>query len=730
MPPSQDDGDAINLFDLLDIVLDGRWLIAGITVLALAAGAGYALLSTPVYQADTLIQVEDTKVGGASNLLGDMSGLFDIKSPAVAEIEILRSRLVLGQAVDNLQLDLDVRPKYLPLVGRWLARRSTAPSSPGLLGWGGYVSGTEALQVTHFKVPPALAGKRCTVVLGDSGYRLIAPEGGVLGEGRFGQPLAFQYQGVAGELLVAAAQGRPGAAFHVTRFSRRAVTDDLQGAIRISEQGKQSGMIRSTLEGDDPVRIARILNEVGRLYVRQNVQRKAAEAEKSLAFLDTQLPKLRGELEASERKFNQFRDRNGVFDLDNEARIMLDQGAKLQISLVELQQKRKELEARFTSAHPGLQTIDAQIRDVNGELAKLNSRSKLFPSVEQDLLRLTRDVKVNNQLYTGLLNSLQQLRLVKAGRVGNVRFVDEAVVPEQSVKPRRFQIVALAGAFGLLAGLMLAFVRSSLRPGIKDPSEIEQRSGLHVFATVPHSKVQERLAKAIKDRLSGNHVLAVQSPDDPVVESLRSLRTALQFAMLDAGSNLVLFTGPTPGIGKSFTSVNFAAVASAAGKRVLLIDADLRKGYLHDYFGQSRGGGLSEVASGSMSLAEALRRDVVQGVDFLSTGILPPNPAEVLMAPATRALLQEVSAQYDLVIVDVPPALVVSDAGILAQWVGAVFMVARAEVTSLGELQEAAKRLAQTGAQVRGVIFNDLDIDKRRHSYGLGYRYRYTHYKY
>ena len=733
MQPSPDDGDTIHLFDLLDVVLDGRWLIAGMTALALAIGAGYALLSTPIYQADTLIQVEDTKVGGAGNLLGDMSGLFDIKSPAVAEIEILRSRWVLGQAVDNLQLDLEVQPKYIPWVGRWLARRATAPSTPGLLGMGGYVSGTESLQVTDFKVPPLLAGKRCSVVLTDGGYMLTSPEGEVLGEGRFGQPLAFQYQGAVGELLVAGAQGKPGAAFHVTRLSRRAVTDGLQGAIRIGEQNKQSGMIRSTLEGDDPVRIVRILNEVGKLYVRQNVERKAAEAEKSLAFLDTQLPLLRRELEASEKKFNQFRDKHGVFDLDNEARIMLDQGAKLQVSLLELQQKRKELEARFTGAHPSLQTIDAQIRDVNAELARLNSRTRLFPAVEQDLLRLTRDVKVNNQLYTGLLNSLQQLRLVKAGRVGNVRFVDEAVVPEQPMKPRRPQIVALAGALGLLAGLVLAFARSSLRPGIKDPSEIEQRSGLHVFATVPHSKAQVRLAKAIKGKAPGNHVLAVQAPDDPVVESLRSLRTALQFAMLDAGSNLVLFTGPTPGIGKSFTSVNFAAVVGAADKRVLLIDADLRKGYLHDFFGQGRGGGLSEVVSGSMPLAEALRRDVVPNVDLLSTGILPPNPAEVLMAPATRALLQEVSAQYDLVIIDVPPVLAVSDAGILANLVGAVFMVARAEATSLGELQEASKRLVQTGAQVRGVVFNDLDIDKRRYSYGLGHRYgqyRYTHYKY
>ena len=413
--------------------------------------------------------------------------------------------------------------------------------------------------------------------------------------------------------------------------------------------------------------------------------------------------------------------------------MILDQGVLLQTRLMELQQKRKELEARFTAQHPTIQTIDAQIRSVQGELGALNSRVKTFPNVEQDLLRLTRDVKVNNELYTSLLNSFQQLRLVKEGKVGNVRIVDVAAVPERPVKPRKSMVVALAGVLGLLAGLALAFVRNSLRPGIKDPSDIEQHTGLHVFATLPHSDIQVQQAKAIKDKVGGSHVLAVVAAQDPVVESLRSLRTALQFAMLDAANNIMLITGPTPGIGKSFTSVNFAAVMGAANKKVLLIDADLRRGHLNQYFGQGRERGLSEVVSGSVPLADALRRNVAPNVDFLATGILPPNPAELLMTPATQALVKQLSSQYDLVIIDTPPVLAASDTAILAPLAGAVFMVARAEVTSLGELQESAKRLLQSGVQTRGVIFNGLHVTKRRYGYGMGYKYgnyRYTDYKY
>jgi tyrosine-protein kinase Etk/Wzc len=730
-PPLSDDGEEINLLRLLDVVIDGRWLIAGVTALALAIGGVYAYLSTPVYEANTLIQVEAGSSGGSG--LGDASKLFDVRSSLGAEMEILRSRLVVGQAVENLQLDLSVTPKYLPVVGRWLARRATAPSNPGLFGVGGYVSGNEALTVGGFDVPAALQGRRFTVVLSAQGYELQTADGGLVGKGAIGQPLAFSLDGQTGRLLISQAVGKPGASFYLVRSSRLGITQGLQNSLSITEQGRGSSVMRASLEGSDPVRTARIVNEISLLYVNQNVERKAAEAEKTLGFLGSFLPQLRRQLEDSENRFNQFRNEKGSFDLGAEAGAVLGQAVTLQTSLFALQQKRKELETRFTAQHPSIQALDAQIVSIQREQAAVAGKIKTFPNVQQDLLRLTRDVKVNSELYVSLLNSSQQLRLVKEGRVGNVRLVDVAAVPERPIKPNRSQMVALAALLGLAAGLALAFVRNSLRPGIKDPTEIEQHTGLPVFATVPHSAEQMTLAREVKAKTSGSHLLAIRSPQDPSVESLRSLRTALQFAMLDAANNIVLITGPTPGIGKSFTSANFVAVLGAANKKVLLVDADLRKGHLNQYFGQNRERGLSEVLSGSVALADALRREVAPNVDFLATGTLPPNPAELLMTPATQALFKLLASQYDLVLIDTPPVLAASDTAILAPLAGAVFLVARAEVSTLGELQDSAKRLAQSGVQARGVIFNDLTISKRRYGYGMGYKYgsyRYTNYKY
>ncbi|KWT69029.1 MULTISPECIES: polysaccharide biosynthesis tyrosine autokinase [unclassified Variovorax] len=727
--PSRVGKDEISLLELLDVVLDNRWLIAAVTVLGLVLGVAYALLATPVYRASTMVQVEESK-GGAGTLLGDAASLFDIRSPASAEMQILRSRLVLGQTVQNMGLDVEVTPRYVPVFGRWLARYASEPSDPGFLMLSGYVSGNESLRVDGFDVPEALEGERFRVRLTAQGYELLSPDNERLGGQRIGQALAFSVAGEQGLLLVSAAVGKPGAEFNLRRHVRLEVIERLQKALVIAEEGKQSGVIRASLEGEDPREIARVLNEIGSLYVRQNVERKVAEADKSLGFLSTFLPELRRQLEAAETKFSQFRNRNSSFDLDTEGKLILEQAIKLQTSVVELQQKRKELLALYTAEHYTIRTIDARIAGLQGELKGLDRRVKTLPDVEQELLSLTRDVKVNSELYVKLLDNAQQLRLVKEGKVANVRIVDPAAVPRKPAKPLRALSVLLATTLGLMLGLAVAFVRNGLRPGLKDPAEIEQCAGLHVFATVPHTDAQAKLVRETSKSAARRPLLATANPHDAVVESLRSFRTALQFTMLDSAINIIVISGPTPGVGKSFVSANLAAVLGATDKKVLLIDGDLRKGRLNHAIGVNRRQGLSEVICGSLQWDKALHREIAANVDFLSTGVLPPNSAELLTKPSVQVLLQQAARHYDWVIVDTPPVLAASDTAILAPMAGAVFLVARAEVSTQGELQESTKRLLGAGVTVNGVIFNDLDMTKRRYGGSKYGAYRFVDYQY
>lgn len=722
------DNDEIDLLDLLDTILEGKWLIAAITIVFTFFALAYALLSTPIYQANTMIHVEQNQPTPPA--VGELALLFDMGSPVAAEIEILRSRMVVGETVDRLQLNNFAQPDYLPIIGAWLAKRATSLSNPGFLGFGGYVSGTESIRLKQLVVPAALTGQELKLIATDHGYDLFTSDNELLlKDGVPGQAFEFQYQGETAQIHIAELQAKPGASFTLRSNSRLTSIADLQKQLSVSEKGNQSGMLAVTLNGANPSEISQILNTLGQVFVKQNVDRKAAEADKSLNFLDSFLPQLREQMQMAESEYTQFRDEQGTFDLGAEGMVSLDTSVNLQLKLLELEQKRRQLTPQFTAAHPSIKAIDQQISALKTEIEGLEANVRKMPALEQELLALTRNVKVNSEMYVNLLNSAQQLRLVKEGKVGNVRVIDEAVAPLKPIKPKKKLILALGILMGIMAGTMLVLLRSFLRPGIQEPHEIEQSLGMHVFATIPRSLEQSKQFKLTSDKAPGTHVLAHVAPSDPAIESLRSLRTSLQFAMLEATNNIVLITGPTPNIGKSFISVNFASVIGAADKKILLIDSDLRKGYLNQYFGKPRHNGFSEFISGNIDANQAIHQEVLPNVDFMATGVLPPNPAELLLSSVTIEKIKRLAEHYDLVLIDSTPILAVSDALALAPYAGTTFLLARAGETTLGELDESIKRIRQAGGHVKGIIFNDMVAKSRRYGSKYGY-YRYTNYEY
>lgn len=731
--PAVEDADGINLVEYWDIIVDNRWLIAAVLALAALIGGTYAFLARPVYEGNILVQVEDN-MGNSKSLLGEAAGLLDVKTATSAEIEILRSRLVLGQAVDSTRLYIDARPRYIPYIGAALARTSSGLSNPGFLWMPGYVSGRESIVVPTFNVPQRFEGSMFRLTaLGNGRYVVRHPE--MEGElaGVVGTPAVKATPAGNIELLVASIQANPGSDFNLLRRSRLAAIGALQRNLKLVEKGRQSGIIEASLQGPDPDLLRVVLNEVGRQYVRQNIERKAAEAEKTLAFLEVQMPQFRRQLSQAEENYTRYRNQRGTVAFDEEAKTALARMADLEAKLLEAQQRRREFVSRFTPQHPTVQTLDEQIRAWNVEIGRLNARVRAMPSVQQDAFRLERDVKVNNELYQQLRNNALQLQLVREGKIGNVRVIDDAARPEIPVAPSRITILALACALGLVGGILIALARNAFFRGVRNAQEIEAETNLNVYSTIPLSHAQEDLARKASDKQPGMHVLAATMPDDPAVESLRSLRTALQFAMLESSSNRILITGATPNVGKSFVSCNFAAVLASTGKRVLLIDSDLRKGHLNQYFGIPRPRGLSELVAGTLQPADVIRRNLLPNLDLITTGVLPPNPAELMMSGALATLLQQLSSQYDYLIVDTPPVLVAADTPAIAAQAGTLLLVARAGETQIGELHEAAKRLAHAGKAATGVLLNALDLSRRHYGsyaykYG-GYRYRQYSYK-
>lgn len=719
------ENNEVDLLNLLYIFIEEKVTIITSLLIVVMLSIIYIVLSQSVYRGNMLIQVENNS--NANNPgVSQMAALFDVQSPASAEMEILRSRLVLGQAADSLKLYIQAEPKYIPIVGRWLANKADSLSNPGIFGMGGYTSGNESIEIDTLKVPKALEGTRLSLQVTKDGYTLTTPDDELLARGKVGELVALQN---GGEILVGKLNAKPNAQFYITRKSRLSTIQSLQQDLGIAEKGKQSGIIQASLEGVDPKLTSQILNSIGSAYVTQNIRRRAAEAEKSLTFLHGFLPELKKQMESSEADYTSFRDKHGTFNLGEEGKMSLQTSADLQTRLLELQQKKRELAPRFQATHPVIKTIDNQIVAIKNELKKIDENIGRMPDLEQRLLGLMRSVQVDSEMYVNLLNSAQQLRLVKEGKVGNVRVIDTAPIPEIPVAPRKFIILIVSIFAGLLIGILIVIIRRWTHTGIQDGSEIEAALGLHVYATVPQSPAQKTIDIKKNLSVSESHVLATQNPSDPTIESLRMLRTSLQFAMLDAKNNILLFTGPTPNIGKSFTSVNFGAIMGAANARVLVIDTDMRKGHLNQYFGIDRTQGLSELIAGQIKLDEAIRKNVLANVDFIPTGSIPPNPSELLTTDKMRSILSDVAEQYDLVILDSGPVLAISDALSLTPYAGVVFLVARAAVTTLGELQETRKRIQQTGIDVKGVIFNGVEASSRKYGSKYG-QYRYSNYNY
>jgi tyrosine-protein kinase Etk/Wzc len=723
--------DGIAMTGYVDFLLRARWLILALAAAFTLIGAAYALLTKPVYQSDIMIQVEESP-DPAKSTLSDISSLFDIKTEAATEIEILRSRLVISRAVDALHLDIDAEPRYFPLIGRFIAERNNVLSEPGINGYGGFAWGNERIRVKSFDVPDELYGKRFDLeFLGHGAYRLLTPDGNHEFEGSVGRLETFQTPEGAITLEASSIDAKPGIRFTLTRESRLKTVEDLQDRINIFEKTKQSGVIEATLECTNRALCGDVMHEIGKEYVSQNVERKAADAQQSLTFLDSQLPKLKQQLEESEARYAQFRDANHTFDLSSEGRQMLQDASSNREKLLGMQMQKADLLTRFSPTHPLVVSLDRQIGELEAAATGSDEAIRQLPDLERQTIGLLRDVQVNTELYTSLLNNAQQLRLMKAGKVGTVRLVDDAATSEQPVKPKKPLIVCLSLIVGIVFGMVVAFARKTFFGGISDPHEIEQLAGLDVVVAVPHSSEQQLMARQAKRAGTPMKLLAHRNPHDPTIESLRSLRIAAQFAVLSAKNNIVMLAGPTTGVGKSFISANFAEVLAVGGKRILLIDGDLHKGGLNEYFQVPRENGLSELLSGTKTIEEVTRRHIGSGIDFISTGTLPRDASELLMSATLRTNLEALSEAYDVVIVDSPPVLPISDAQVLGSIAGTVFLVARCGTNKLGEINESVKRLGLAGIVIKGVIFNGVKLSTRGYSYGSRYgRFRHEQHTY
>jgi tyrosine-protein kinase Etk/Wzc len=730
--------------DLMAIALklwEKKFVVLIFAFISMLLGLAFNWIAEPVYESNALIQVEKKNRGVPG--MGDLTEMFGVTSGSAAELELIKSRQVIGTVVTKLSLQLEVRPKYLPIIGEPMARRyhtlSDAPASP-FLGFDNYAWGGESIKIDSF-IPPTSTtstGKRYILKAGKNEHFSLAT---VAGEEILTGVINKEVSNLGYQIFVSELIARPGTEFEINYAAGLNTVLRYQGMLSTLEKGRDTGIIALTINDTSPERAVAILDSVAESYLRQNVDRQSAEAAKSLEFLRNQLPQIKLSLEQSEEKLNDYKVTVGSIDIGAEANSLLKQIVGVESSLAKMQLQRADLDRKYTYDHPAYEAWRAQVAELNNSKEEFDKRIKGLPSTQQEMLGLQRDVQVGTQIYTQMLNNIQELDIVRAGTVGNVRIIDRAVVNIQSpVQPQKTLILAASIVFGGLLGAVFILISAALNRGVENPDDIEA-VGLPVYASIPLSDEQRKLDFGSRRPRSAGQLrkmrnqhptalLAQRNPTDITIEALRSLRTSLHFAMMEATNNIMMISGPSPNVGKSFVSGNLAAVIAQAGQRVLLIDMDLRKGYMHKMFDIGPENGVSDVLCKRVQLQDAIQPTKIGELFILPRGAIPPNPSELLMSKGLSQLLETVSADYDLIIVDTPPIMAVTDAAIIGRLCGVTMLVTRFGLNPVKELEVTKQRFEQNGINVKGVVLNAVERKASGYGYGYGYGYRYGYYQY
>ncbi|MBK4896534.1 polysaccharide biosynthesis tyrosine autokinase [Klebsiella pneumoniae] len=704
--------DEIDLGRLIGEFIDHRKLIISVSSLFTLLALLYAIFATPIYQADALIQVEQKQ---ANAILSNLSQMLPDSQPQSApEIALLQSRMILGKTVDDLNLQTRIKQKYFPLIGRGFSRLSGEKS--------GIVTISRLYLPDNGKDESDLL-----LTVKDSNHYIISNDD-------------FEIEGKVGELLdekgislkVDAIDAIPNTQFIITYVSRLKAITDLQEKLAVNDQGKDTGILTISMTGDNPQLIEKIVDSISENYLAQNIARQAAQDAKSLDFLSKQLPQVRSDLDQAEDKLNQYRRQSDSVDLSLEAKSVLDQIVNVDNQLNELTFRESEISQLYTKEHPTYKALMEKRKTLQDEKLKLNKRVSAMPETQQEILRLSRDVESGRAVYMQLLNRQQELNIAKSSAIGNVRIIDNAVTQPKPVKPKKIIIVLIGIFLGIVVSAGIVLLKVLLRRGIETPEQLEEL-GINVYASIPVAEAFAR--KKVNDKGWGNRnseqsqsFLAIENPADLAIEAIRGLRTSLHFAMMEARNNVLMISGASQNAGKTFVSSNLAAIIAQTGKKVIFIDTDMRKGYTNKLFNVKNDKGLSDILSGKSDINGAVRTIEQANFDYISRGAVPPNPAELLMHRRFGELLNWASERYDIVVLDTPPILAVTDAAIIGNYAGTTLLVARFELNTAKEIDISVKRFEQTGVNVKGCILNGV-VKKASSYYGYGYNhygYSYT----
>lgn len=747
-------------------VLRRRWgWVAAVLLLAVGAAAWWTWWQTPVWEASSTLRVEER--GGTlpsseeALLLGRPAGALE------TEMRVLEARPVREDVVRRLELALRVRePAGAP---RDVLLSHVATRPPGLRAR--YRLRREGPVRWRLEVLPE-EGRRETRALaaGDT----VAVDGASFA--------------LASDSAVRAAGVDPPARIVLQSVPFPDAVAELEGDLTVRRPDPEARLVEVRYRGTDRRIVARVPDVVTAAFLERRRRVQSTEARSTVAFLEEQTSRIESQLEVAEEDLQRFREERQVVAPSSQAEAQVRRRAELRArrselaaerdalsrlvrslegpgapavdrvatfptfldnrgvqslfeSLVQARQERTAMLQRRTEEHPEVEALDRRIEELERQLAEIGrsylaslndqiatledqlarfgARLEEVPETEVRYARLQRRTEILTELHTMLQKRLKEAEIREAVEDPSVRVVESAVVPERPVSPRPLRNLLFAAVLGLMLGTGAAFLREYTDRRIRSDDEVDRMLGAPLLSRIPR-------VPGAEDRFPRTDgVIVARDGRSAPAESYRTLRTNVRYSRAGDGVRELAVTSPGARDGKSITAANLAVAFAQQGYRTLLVDADLRKSVQHRAFDVERDPGLADLLVGEASLEEVIRPTGVEGLSLVPAGAPTPNPAELLDSPRTEAFLDAVRDRFEAIVIDTPPALVVTDASVVGPKVEGVLVVVRADQTDRRAAADAMEQLRRVGCEVLGVVMNDASPEGR-YAYGSGYREYYA----
>lgn len=721
---NDDEGSEFSITDILAQIMARKWLVILATLAGVLIGTFLGQMPADQYRSGALVNIERRSQGlELPEILVGQAFSTGNNGQIVTEAHIIRSSFILRPVVDRLNLDWQIAPKQFPVIGHAAVRRSWPQIPEWVLP--AYTRYGDRAALDLLEVDDPLINRRVRLV--------------VTGEGTFEATLSGQDETVTGRVgeTVQVAPGfrfrlseldaGVGRVYSVWRSSETSAISRVRSSLRVRERDRRSGIVDFVVTSGDPSRTQDVANAVVQSYQTQNLNRRSAEIDQSIGFIEEQLPQVQRQTAEAAKALSVFRQDAQAAELTVGSQELLNRIIGIEGQLEEVRYEETQLSRRLTPNHPDYRELLERKARLEARLEEMRTEAADLPPLEQKLLTLTQELERLVEIERQLASRAEQLNIIRASTVSNIHILETAE-RGSLIGPDRNAPIMVGGVLGFVIGALGVLGLNFMRRGIDDTRAVEDL-GLSLFATI--NRVQGLRSRGESTDL---YPLARTNPSDIVVEALRGLRTGLQFSLATASSRSLMITSPSPSVGKSFISLNLAIVSAQAGSRVLLIDADMRKGKLRRQFNLPRKHkGLSDFLADGASLEDVLVSDERTGVNFIPTGSYPPNPADLLTSPTFRALMEDAPKHFDLVIVDCPPVLAVTDPGIVGQMTGMSLLVIKHLETTTAEVLSTQKILTNSGVALSGAIINQFDASASRyghygHKYGYygGYKYHYN----